>query len=155
MKRRTVLGMAATGLVAATLNVRFRPSDTNQNIAQAQRHLMIARRQAGLQVLAPHPVLETMSQAQTTFMRSIGQATHLDALGNTPKRRATRLGYRKQILGETLAETYGPGDETIAYWLAHTATRSVLMDPRAREFGLAMTPDADGRMWWAAVVADL
>ena len=154
MKRRTVLGMAATSLAAAALNLRFIQDDTDHNIAQAHRALDNARAQERLHKLASRPALKAMVAAQTDFMQSIKRATHLDAEGNTPERRALQLGYTRQILGETLAETYGPGDETMAYWLAHTATRSVLMDPRAREFGLAMTPDVDGRMWWAAVVAN-
>ncbi len=155
MKRRTVLGLAATGLAAAALNLRFGQGDTGHNIAQAHRVLDSARAHEGLHTLTSRPVLDAMVSAQTDFMQSIKRTTHLDAGGNTPEKRALQLGYTRQILGETLAETYGPGDETMAYWLTHTATRSVLMDPKAREFGLAMTPDVDGRMWWAAVVAVL
>jgi len=155
MKRRTVLGLVATGLTATALNLRFNQDDTDHNIARAHRALDHARAQEGLHKLTSRPALKAMVTAQTDFMHSIKRTTHLDAEGNTPERRALQLGYTRQILGETLAETYGPGDETMAYWLTHTATRSVLMDPKAREFGLAMTPSADGRMWWAAVVAAL
>lgn len=156
MRRRTVLSAAAMGLLACAYPAilhRIKPDDLQDDLAQAHHLLDGARQAAGLVRLTRDPLLQTLSEAHSMHMQSVGHATHLDATGRSPDRRANALGYKGHILGEALAETYGPAGETMTAWLDQPATRAVLMAPRARTMGLAMTRGADGRLWWAAVVS--
>lgn len=153
MKRRTLLGVMATGLVAGSFPEALRASRRPgaDPLAEAEHHLSRARREAGLPALTRDSLLTEMGRHHAARMQALGQATHLDEAGHTPEDRAARLGYAGRVLGEAVAETFGPAAQTVEAWLDHPETREVLMDPEARDLGLAMTRDEGGRMWWDLV----
>ncbi|MEO9576793.1 MAG: CAP domain-containing protein [Tateyamaria sp.] len=154
MQRRTVLSAAAIGLVASSITGALRwsmPNGSSHEVTQVYRALAEARRRAGLTRLIQRPLLDTLAQNHAAYLQKTGHLTHLDASENTPDRHAARLGYTGHILGQALAETHRFTPDTVTYWLADTATHEVLMDHRARDIGLAMTSDTDGKIWWVAI----
>jgi len=142
------LGAMATG--ALTLGapelLQAATGEGQDAVSRAVRAVNAARGAAGLSPLAPHAALMSTSRLQANFMRSVGHTTHLDATGTPPDLRAARLGYPGQILGETLAETYGPPEPTVQAWLQTPATRAVLTSAEAHWVGVAVTQGGDGRM---------
>lgn len=153
MRRRTVLGVMATGLLAGSFPGALYASRTQSTdpLAEAEHHLSEARHRAGLPPLNRQGTLMDMGRNHAARMQASGHATHVDDAGNTPEVRAAQLGYEGRVLGEAVAETFGPPGETVQAWLDHAATRAVLMDPQAQELGLGMTRDGDDRMWWDLV----
>lgn len=156
MQRRTVLGAVAVGLVTNAVAGFLRlstPGSDQHDVTRVYRLLDDARHKVGLAGLTPHSLLGTLTYNHSVYMQVMGHVTHQDRSGHSPDQRAAKLGYEGQILGEALAETYDTADETITYWLSHAATRAVLMDPQAREIGIAMKRDIDGKMWWTVIVS--
>lgn len=156
MHRRTFLSATTLGLITSAVGGvwQFSMSRKHQDdIAHAYRLLNDARLGAGRVQLSQQPILETLAQHHTVHMQTLDHVTHLDASGDTPDRRAAKLGYTGHILGEALAETYGSTDDTMTYWLDHPTTRAVLMDQQAREVGLARTTYPGDKAWWAMVVS--
>lgn len=155
MKRRTVLGAMATG--ALTLGapelLHAATGEGQDALSRTVRAVNTARGGAGLSPLVPHAALMSTSRLQANFMRSVGHTTHLDATGAPPDLRAARLGYSGQILGETLAETYGPPEPTVQAWLQTPATRAVLINAEARWIGVAVAQGGEGGMWWSLLTA--
>ena len=52
------------------------------------------------------------------------------------------------VRGENISETYENEVETLAAWMAQTDTRSVIMDPAARDLGIAWYQEPNGKIWW-------
>jgi uncharacterized protein YkwD len=149
MRRRTVLGIGTAGLAAGLLPA-LRPRG-EAAVGPALRRLSAAREEARLPDLVLRPELTEMARLQARHMAVAGATTHLAADGGDPVARARRAGYAGRVLGEALAETREGPDETVATWLAHDATRDVLLDPEARDLGLVMVRGRDGRAWWDLV----
>lgn len=151
MKRRTLLNAVTLGCAVGLVPGILWDAAAEQPLEQAYDALMRARRAAGLPDLTRQPALMASGRAQVVYMQALGQTHHMDAFGHSPDVRAARLGYEGRVLGEVLAETYGPPSETLEAWLTAPETRAVLLDPDAREVGLAMNEDREGRMWWVAM----
>ncbi len=79
---------------------------------------------------------------------------HFGSDGSSPIDRARQAGYRGTVLGETISETYESELETLAAWMARPDTRAVILDPQARDLGLAFFQEMSGKIWWALVVGD-
>lgn len=157
MKRRTVLGGVVIGLAAGSFSgaLRWSSGAQGQQVSVAAHRLAAMRRQAGLRHLTHQPVLMEMGCRHVVHMADLGCASHHDAEGRDPVRRARKVGYAGRILGEVLAETYDAPSETIDVWLDHAPTHNVLMNPDARDLGLAMAFGRDGRRWWTLVTGTL
>lgn len=155
MKRRTVIKSATMGILASALPtlVPAAPRHDPARVWAAEwAQLTQARQSASLTPLTPNQRLVAMAQLQADHMRTMAQTTHLDADGLTPDLRATRHGYSGHLLGETLAESHDPFADVVGGWLTLDPTRSVVLDPRAHEAGLAIAPDTDGRFWWVLML---
>lgn len=154
MKRRFFLGLGAVSFVSYSgfSVLRWSDDDSRQITARASRLLARTRLNAGLPHLTRAHLLEELVRHQSAYLERLGGVSHQNAAGLDPAQRARRLGYDGHILGEALAETRGGPAETVGTWLEYSATRAVLLNPCAREFGLAMVRGKDGRNWWTLVV---
>jgi uncharacterized protein YkwD len=94
-----------------------------------------------------------MAQRHTAHMAELGAVSHFGPKGEEPPLRARLAGFSGHVLGETLAETEEGPLETMAFWLAHRPTRTVLMDPEARYVGVAAIMGHEPRIWWNLVTA--
>ena len=150
MQRRTVLGSGVVGLVVGIAWPTW--AGGADEVELVREYLVEARAEAGLGALTLQSALMDMARQQTARMAALGSTTHLNGHGEDPRLRADRAGYVGQVLGEALAETFDGPMETMTFWLDHAATRAVLLDPAARDLGLAMRRGYDGRIWWDLVV---
>ena len=62
---------------------------------------------------------------------------HFGSDGSSPLVRTQRAGYSGKLLGELISETFETELQTLGDWMGQQDTRSVLMDPRATDFGFA------------------
>jgi uncharacterized protein YkwD len=150
MHRRTILGTGMAAVAVAATGAAW--GETAHDAAV--RALAAARREAGLGPLAPAPALARAARRHARQMAAAGQVSHLGRAGEDPATRARQAGHEGAVLGETLAETRDDATSTVASWLAHPATRDVLLDPAARVYGLAVAEGPDGRIWWDLVTGE-
>ena len=105
--------------------------------------------------LAPVEFDVQLTSAAATHARDMaiqGRPWHFGSDGSSPIDRVGRVGYTGQFLGETLSETYETEIETLTAWLEARETRSIILDPRARQIGFAWYQEANGKLWWVLTV---
>jgi uncharacterized protein YkwD len=76
---------------------------------------------------------------------------HFGSDGSSPLVRVQRVGYTGRLLGELISETYQTELETLSAWMEQADTRNVILDPAAREIGLAWYQEESGKIWWTVV----
>lgn len=111
-----------------------------------------SRAAAGRAPLSRDPALGAAAARHARDLALRGVAGHAGADGAAPPDRAARAGYGGRVLGETLAQTYRSGAETLADWLLQPHTRDVLHDPAARDVGIGVWQETEGRLWWVMMV---
>ena len=79
---------------------------------------------------------------------------HFGSDGSSPIDRIARVGYRGQLVGETISETYESELETLAAWMEQPDTRRVIMSPEARKMGFAWYQENNGKIWWTMVMGN-
>lgn len=72
--------------------------------------------------------------------------------GSSPLDRARRAGFRGQLLGENISESYETELETLAAWMNDPDTRNVLLDRNARSMGLGWFQEPAGKLWWSMTI---
>ena len=73
---------------------------------------------------------------------------HFGSDGSSPLLRVQRTGYPGIMLGENISETFENELETLAAWMELADTRSVILDPAARNLGVAWFQEPGGKIWW-------
>lgn len=153
MQRRTLLGIGVGGFCAASLPFRcIEGSWDTLALRIAVERIGAARRKIGLPDLVINPTLAETTRRYTRHLHQADLAGHIGPGGEDPSARAKQLGYAGRVLAEILTETYEDPAETIAYLLAGAATREILFDRAAGEFGLGVFRGNDRRMWWDLVI---
>lgn len=92
-----------------------------------------------------------LNAAAATHARDIAvqkRPWHFGSDGSSPVDRLRRTGYPGTLKGENISETYENEVETLAAWMAQTDTRAVIMDPGARDLGIAWFQEPNGKIWW-------
>lgn len=105
----------------------------------------------GLQPLAFNAQLNAAAETHSRDMSVQNRPWHFGSDGSSPLVRVQRVGYRGKLLGELISETYQTELETLAAWAGQSDTRSVIMDPGAREVGFAWFQEGNGKIWWTMV----
>jgi uncharacterized protein YkwD len=131
---------------------RIAASDTERVQARAMESLNTLRAQGRLAPVVMNAQLVSAASAHSRDMSFQGRAWAFGSDGSSPIERVMRTGYRGQYLGKAVSETYESELETINGWMASPDTRAVLMDPRARELGLAWYQEPDGKLWWTLIM---
>ena len=73
---------------------------------------------------------------------------HFGSDGSSPLQRVQRVSYTGKLLGELISETFQTELETLSAWMGEPDTRSVVLDPLAREIGFAWFQEPNGKVWW-------
>ena len=73
---------------------------------------------------------------------------HFGSDGTSPPERAWEAGYRGQVVGETVSETFETELQTLNAWMGERHQREVIVAPNARDMGFGFHQDSDGRLWW-------
>ena len=76
---------------------------------------------------------------------------HFGSDGSSPPQRVARAGYPGAFLGEAISESFEGELETLAAWMDRPGARDVVLDPAAREMGLAWHQESSGKVWWTLV----
>ena len=105
--------------------------------------------------LTPVQLNSQLNAAAATHSRDMSvqnRPWHFGSDGSSPIDRVRRVGYPGTMLGEVISETYETELETLAAWMEDSGTRSVIMDPNARDVGFAWFQEENGKIWWTLVM---
>ena len=153
------------GLAAATLTLsacaggpgfvdgapRLSPSDRGRvqfAMLDAVNALRAAR---GETALGLDPSLTAAAATHARDMAAQNRPWHFGSDGSSPPQRVARAGYGGAFLGEAISESFETELETLAAWMEEPGARGVVLDPLAREMGLAWHQERDGKLWWTLV----
>jgi uncharacterized protein YkwD len=95
-----------------------------------------------------------LNAAAATHSRDMsvqGRPWHFGSDASSPVDRVRRTGYTAGLRGENISETYENEVETLAAWMEQPDTRSVIMDPNARDLGIAWFQQPNGKIWWTLI----
>lgn len=131
--------------------LRLSPADEGRlqlRMLDSVNALRQARGQAPVQLSAE---LNAAAATHARDMSVQNRPWHFGSDGSSPLQRAQRVGYRGQVLGELISETYENETETLAAWMADADTRNVLMQADVREIGFSFFQENSGKIWWCLV----
>ena len=124
--------------------VRFRMEDALNTMRQSR----------GLPQVSLNANLNAAAERHSRDMSRQERPWHFGSDGSSPLERAARAGYRGTMVGETVSETFETELQTLTAWMEDRVTRTVLMNPRARDMGLGFHQDPNGKLWWTLVLGD-
>ncbi|MFE3836551.1 CAP domain-containing protein [Pseudogemmobacter sonorensis] len=105
----------------------------------------------GLTPLAYSSHLNAAAETHSRDMSMQNRPWHFGSDGSSPLTRVQRTGYPGRLAGELISETYQTELETLSVWMQAPDQRAVIMDPAARELGLAWYQEENGKIWWTMV----
>lgn len=106
------------------------------------------RQAANAQPLTLNPLLTAAAATHSRDMSVQNRPWHFGSDGSSPIERVRRTGYQGQMLGENISETYESEVETLSAWMGSPDTRSVILDPLARDIGFSWYQEPGGKIWW-------
>jgi uncharacterized protein YkwD len=110
------------------------------------------RKAAGAPELELDAKLNAAAATHAQDMALQNRPWHFGSDGSSPIDRVRRVGYDGRLVGETLSETYETELETLAAWMEEPTTRTVILDPSARDLGFSWHQETNGKIWWAMVL---
>lgn len=125
-----------------TARIQFNMLDSVNSLRQA----------SGQPALQMNAKLNAAAATHSRDMALQNRPWHFGSDGSSPIDRVRRVGYTGELVGETISETYETETETLAAWMENPATRTVILDPTAREMGFAWSQEANGKIWWTMVL---
>lgn len=129
----------------------IRPGDESRVTYSMVDSINALRRAAGLGELQLNSQLTAAAATHSRDMSVQNRPWHFGSDGSSPLERVKRTGYPGRMLGENISETYETELETLSAWMDLPDTRSVIMDPAAREVGFAWYQEPNGKIWWTLV----
>ncbi len=109
------------------------------------------RQAAGQAPLQMNAALNAAAATHSRDMSVQNRPWHFGSDGSSPIDRVQRVGYTGQMLGENISETYETELETLGAWMQVQDTRDVIMDPAARDMGIAWFQEPAGKLWWTLI----
>jgi uncharacterized protein YkwD len=106
---------------------------------------------AGLPVLQFSSSLNAAAATHSRDMAFQNRPWHFGSDGSSPIDRAARAGFEGTLLGENISETYETELQTLAAWMNDPATRTVILEPNARQLGFEWHQESNGKLWWTLV----
>ena len=98
--------------------------------------------------LALDSSLTAAAATHSRDMAAQNRPWHFGSDGSSPPQRAARAGYGGAFRGEAISESFETELETLAAWMEDPAARDVVLDPVARQMGLAWHQERTGKVWW-------
>lgn len=124
--------------------VQFRMLDSVNALRQA----------AGSQNVQLDAKLNAAAATHSRDMSVQNRPWHFGSDGSSPLDRVARVGYSGTLLGEAISESYENELQTLTAWMENSATRSVIMDPKAVNMGFSWFQEQNGKIWWTLVMAN-
>jgi uncharacterized protein YkwD len=122
--------------------IQFRMLDSVNSLRQA----------AGAPPVEMNSRLRAAAATHSRDMSIQNRPWHFGSDGSSPLDRVARVGYRGQMLGENISETYESELETLAAWMESPSTRSVILDRRATHMGFDWFQEPNGKIWWTLIM---
>jgi uncharacterized protein YkwD len=97
-----------------------------------------ARAGAGLSALAADPRLDAAAQAHAADMLERSYYAHQGPDGTSPRQRILAAGFPTDLAGENIAARHTSPGEALAGWLASSAHRRNILDPRFTHLGVGL-----------------
>lgn len=129
----------------------IKPGDESRITYSMVDSINSLRAAAGAAPLALNPLLTAAAATHSRDMAVQNRPWHFGSDGSSPLLRVQRTGYQGRMLGENISETYETELETLAAWMELPDTRSVILDPAARDVGFAWFQEPGGKIWWTLV----
>ena len=130
---------------------RISAGDTERVRERAFESVNTLRAARGLGALQPNAELTAAAERHSRDMAFQGRAWAFGSDGSSPFQRVARAGYRGEMRGQLVSETFESELETINAWMEDRDERAVLMDRQAEEMGLAWYQEQNGKLWWTLV----
>lgn len=113
------------------------------------------RRAAGVPPLEVDPRLSAAARAHALDMGRHDTFSHTGSDGSDVGARARRVGYEWRSIGENIAAGWTLADVTVDGWYHSPGHRRNLLDPKARELGVAyvQVPGSEYTHYWVSVYA--
>lgn len=109
------------------------------------------RQAAGAPPLTLNAQLNAAAATHARDMAVQNRPWNFGSDGSSMLDRVQRAGYPGMALGENISETYETELETLSAWMQVGRTRSVILDPAARDMGFAWFQEPSGKIWWTLV----
>jgi uncharacterized protein YkwD len=146
--------MVTTGDGASTGRAKIYRIGANDEARVQFRMLDAINALRGAAGLVPLDLNGSLNAAALTHSRDMSvqnRPWHFGSDGSSPLDRVIRAGYRGELKGENISETYETELETIGAWMEQPDTRRVIMDPRATDVGFGWKQDSNGKLWWTLI----
>ncbi|UXU75962.1 MULTISPECIES: CAP domain-containing protein [unclassified Paracoccus (in: a-proteobacteria)] len=130
---------------------RITPRDEAQIPGRVLAQINSLRANIAAPGMVQNPMLDAAARAHARDMAAQNRAWHFGSDGSSPLDRVRRNGYMGQLIGENISETYENEITTLNAWMQTRDTRDVIMDPRAREFGIGWFQEPSGKIWWVLI----
>lgn len=144
--------IGADGLPEATI-FRITPADAQIIPFRMQESINSLRAAAGAGPLTLDAQLNAAAATHSRDMAVQNRPWHFGSDGSSPLDRLARVGYRGQMVGEAISESFEDDIATLAAWMELPATRDVIMDRSATRMGVAWFQEDGGKIWWTLVLA--
>ena len=129
----------------------IKPGDVGRVTYSMVDSVNALRTTAGLAPLNLNAELTAAAATHSRDMSVQNRPWHFGSDGSSPILRVARAGYPGKMKGENISETYENEVETLTAWMAVPATRSVILDPTARDVGFAWYQETGNKIWWTLV----
>ena len=129
----------------------IRPGDSDEVQLRFLDGMNAVRRAAGVGRVSLNSELTAAAATHSRDMSVQNRPWHFGSDGSSPLDRVARVGYRGDLLGENISETYETELETLAAWLSDPATREIVLDPRAADLGFSWYQEPAGKLWWTMI----
>ncbi len=131
---------------------RISPGETSTVQFRMLDSVNALRRAAGAPPVQFSAELNAAAATHARDMSVQNRPWHFGSDGSSPIDRIARVGYSGLLAGETLSETYETELETLSAWMSEPATRTVILDKRAREMGFSWFQEPNGKIWWMLIL---
>lgn len=166
LRRKILLGLAATGLVACGAPASrigpdglplpqiypIGPGDVDAIQFRMEESINALRQAAGVGPVALDSQLIAAAATHSRDMSVQNRPWLFGSDGSSPVDRARRAGFTGRLLGENISESYETELQTLAAWMQQTDTRAVILDRNARAIGFAWYQEPAGKIWWTLSV---
>lgn len=126
----------------STAKIQFRVLDSVNALRQA----------AGAPAVELDAQLNAAAATHSRDMSVQNRPWHFGSDGSSPVDRVQRAGYRGEMLGELISETYETELETLGAWMEQEDTRRIILDSRARNLGFSWFQERNGKIWWTMIM---
>lgn len=130
---------------------RIRANDKSKIQYRMLDSVNTLRAAAGAPALKLNSNLNAAAATHSRDMSVQNRPWHFGSDGSSPLDRVRRTGYSDVFMGENISETYETELETLAAWMDEQGTRTVIMDPKARDLGFAYFQEPGGKIWWTMI----